>query len=191
MFVLLLRPHVIELSFIIVDEVFCVFLFEHVAESVLRPVVLLPWNAGGSLLYDQWLRVAFVLGFLFGLVLDQGVNFLQIKNLHFIRLLFILGGFTGNIWQVIENFGVDIWGYFDLGSILLQRLIKDDMFVIMKPTVVLAFGRIFALLFLRLVLLGLLGGLVGLPGRFKAITVLCNIPQIITHASLFISYYAQ
>lgn len=42
MFVLLLRPHVIELSFIIVDEVFCVFLFEHVAESVLRPVVLLP-----------------------------------------------------------------------------------------------------------------------------------------------------
>ena len=65
------------------------------------------------------------------------------------------------------------------------------MFVIMKPTVVLAFGRIFALLFLRLVLLGLLGGLVGLPGRFKAITILCNIPQIITHASLFISYYAQ
>lgn len=41
MFVLLLRPHVIELSFIIVDEVFSVLLFEHVAESVLRPVVLL------------------------------------------------------------------------------------------------------------------------------------------------------
>ena len=97
MFVLLLRPHLIELSFIIVDEVFCVLLLEHVAESVLRPVVLLPGNAGCSLLYDQWLRVAFVLGFLFGLVLDQGVNFLQIKNLHFIRLLFILGGFTGNI----------------------------------------------------------------------------------------------